>query len=168
MPPLQIVPEAPADLCADGFVAGTKQAFSVGNLSAFPSRAGLQLHWQVHNATGSAMANETFVIAALPAPGTRVELTVTATNSDGVTASGSLDFTVQSAKSGLAHELANLECRIRHIVDMVNRLPRLPIPENKAKREEVLVNIAVHAKDLAAQATELAKEARKVSAGKSK
>jgi hypothetical protein len=51
---------------------------------------------------------------------------------------------------------------------MVNRLPRLPIPENKAKREEVLVNIAVHAKDLAAQATELAKEARKVSAGKSK
>jgi len=108
------------------------------------------------------MPDGTFVINALPSAGTTVEVSVVATNVDGVSASGRLSFIVQAPKSGLNQELAKLECRIRHIVDVVKRIPRLPIPEIKVGRKEVLTNIVALAKELSVHASMLEKEARLV------
>jgi hypothetical protein len=163
MPPLRVVPKLPTDLCADAFVEGSAMSFSIDNLGAFPSRVGLHIAWHAQNATGSVMPDGTFVIGVLPATGTMVEVSTVAINSDGLTAHGGLDFTVQSQ---FRQALANLECRIRRIVDVVNRLPHIPIPEHKLKREEILANILNHTKELTAHANALAKEARSLAAGK--
>ncbi|HEY8905687.1 MAG TPA: hypothetical protein VIM63_06575, partial [Rhodoferax sp.] len=159
----RVVPKLPTDLCADAFVEGSAMSFSIDNLSAFPSRVGLHIVWHARNANGSVMPDGTFVIGALPAAGTMVEVSAVATNSDGLTAHGGLDFAVQSE---FRQALANLECRIRHIVDVVNRLPHIPITNIKLRREEVLANILTHAKELTAHANALAKEARSLTAGK--
>lgn len=138
-------------------------SFSIDNLSAFPSRVGLHIVWHARNANGSVMPDGTFVIGMLPSAGTIVELSAVATNSDGLTAHGGLDFTVQSQ---FRQALANLECRIRRIVDVVNRLPHIPIPELKHEREEVLANILIQTKELTVHANALAKEARSLIAEK--
>lgn len=163
MPPLRIVPQLPTDLCADAFIAGGMMSFSVENLTDFPNRAGLNIQWHANNATGTTMPDGTFVIDNLPAAGTAVEITAVATNGDGLTASGHLNFTVHSK---LNQELANVECRIRHIVDLVNRFPRLPIPEIKTRRDKVLANIVTLAKELSVHASTLEKAARSLTAGK--
>jgi len=166
MPPLRVVPRVPTDLCAEAFVAGSRLSFAVDNLSVFPGRAGIQVQWQATNATGNGLSDGTFEIPTLPAAGTVVEITALATNRNGVTARGRLDFTVQAPKTGLHREIASLECGLRHIVDTVNRFPRLPIPENKARRKKVLADLVTRAEELSVQAKALAKEAKSVTAGK--
>lgn len=160
MPALRIVPDTPADPCADAFVEGASQSFSVGNLGAFPNRRGLHLTWQASGATGTSRPDGTFVIDVLPAAGTQVTVSVVGTNADGVTTKGEFSFRVNAAATGLDHELAMLNCRIRHIVDVVARIPRVPIPQYRLEREEVLKQVLNGAKQLTAQAAELSRVAR--------
>lgn len=160
MPALRIAPDTPDDPCADAFIEGTSQSFSVGNLNAFPNRKGLTLKWQINGATGTSRPDGTFVIDVLPAVGTQIVVNVVGTNSDGVTAKGQFTFSVNAARTGLDHELAILNCRIRHIVDVVARIPRVPIPQYRLEREAVLKQVVDGAKQLTTQAAELGKVAR--------
>ena len=147
MPPLNIVSLMPIELCAEPFITGSKQSFIIENLSAFPRKAGLKIQWQVNNATGNTMSDGTFVIEMLPTAGTTVELTVIATNRDGVTAGGRLEFIVNPLKTGLAHELATFVCRIRNKFFLVIRILKLPIFVYRVRLEEVLGNINIQASE---------------------
>lgn len=163
MPPLQVVPETPPDLCASIFTAGSAQRVFVRNLEAFPDRIGLAFTWIVRNATGTAGASGDFTFATLPAAGTVVDVTVTARNAAGVHAEGQLSFTTQAAPAGLQQEVARLNCRIAHIVDIAKRIPRLPVTKKQVIPKERLAEVEQRVNEVAQLTAEVMKQLQKLS-----
>ena len=141
--PLEIVPSAEEDPCAQHLVAGASQDFAVKNTSVIVDQTGLTFNWTVTGATAAITNAPTLNIPSLPAAGTRVTIKVRLTNASGIRAEGTYEFTTIQRQTGFLEQIRRLDCSLRQLKAINAQIPPwVPVEKGEVLLDvEQLVNI---------------------------
>jgi hypothetical protein len=137
--PLDIDVDRSADPCAPALVAGSAPTFVITNLNVFPDQSGLKFAWSVAGATPAVTNTPSLTIAALPAPGTTVTISVTVTNAQGLRAAGTYTFQTIAQPTGFQALEAELRCRLNRFRNGTLSIPPWVPIEHAGEVKERLV-----------------------------
>jgi hypothetical protein len=137
--PLQI---APVNTCGHNYHAGSELQLKVTNANVIPDpdQTGLNYKWTVSGAAITADDDSILIIPQLPGAGNHVNVHVAVTNTAGVGASGTLQFTVAPIVIGIQERLGALDCNMRQYT-AINRSVPLWVPVENGDPTKVRVNV---------------------------
>lgn len=152
--PLEIELITNDDGCSQYFLEGSSQQFRVKNIQVISDRHGLVYAWAVTGAGPAVASSPVLTIPVLPPAGTKVSISVTATNAQGIHSKGSYEFFAAGALSGLDELQRKVTCRVRNLKYRAVYLPPW-VPVEKINIEildQQLVQVEQQAKQAAQEA----------------